>query len=32
MGAVIGYPEREAPINQFERQRADMDVFVKWVG
>ena len=32
MGAAIGYPEREAPINQFERQRADMDVFVKWVG
>jgi len=32
MGAVIGYPEREAPINQFERQRTGMDVFVKWVG
>ena len=32
MGAVIGYPESEAPINQFERQRAGMDVFVKWVG
>jgi nitroreductase len=32
MGAAIGYPEREAPINQFERQRADVDVFVKWVG
>jgi nitroreductase len=32
MGAVIGYPEREAPINQFERQRAGMDLFVKWVG
>ena len=32
MGAAIGYPERDAPINQFERQRADMDVFVKWVG
>ena len=31
MGAVIGYPESEAPINQFERQRADMDIFVKWV-
>jgi nitroreductase len=32
MGAVIGYPEREAPINHFERQRTDVDVFVKWVG
>ena len=32
MGAVIGYPESEAPINRFERQRADMDIFVKWVG
>lgn len=32
MGAVIGYPESEAPINRFERQRADMDLFVKWVG
>jgi nitroreductase len=32
MGAVIGYPEREAPINQFDRQRTGMDVFVKWVG
>jgi nitroreductase len=32
MGAAIGYPESEAPINQFERQRAGMDVFVKWVG
>ncbi len=32
MGAVIGYPEREAPINQFDRQRAGMDAFVKWVG
>jgi len=31
MGAVIGYPASDAPINQFERQRADMDIFVKWV-
>ncbi len=32
MGAVIGYPERDAPINQFERQRTDVDAFVKWIG
>ena len=32
MGAVIGYPETEAPINRFERQRAALTDFVKWVG
>src|SRR5512136_98321 len=32
MGAVIGYPETEAPINRFERQRAALKDFVKWVG
>jgi nitroreductase len=32
MGAAIGYPELEAPINRFERQRAGVDDFVKWVG
>jgi nitroreductase len=32
MGAAVGYPERDAPINQFERQRAGLDTCVKWVG
>ena len=32
MGAAIGYPELDVSINLFERQRADMDIFVKWVG
>lgn len=32
MGAAIGYPETEAPINRFERQRAALTDFVKWVG
>jgi hypothetical protein len=32
MGAVIGYPASDAPINQFERQRTGMDGLVKWVG
>jgi nitroreductase len=31
MGAAIGYPETEAPINNFERQRAGLKDFVKWV-
>ena len=32
MGAALGYPELEAPINNFERQRTDPAEFVKWVG
>lgn len=32
MGAAIGYPEREAPLNSFERQRAGVAEFVTWIG
>ena len=32
MGVAIGYPDRDAPINQFERQRAGLEACVKWVG
>jgi len=32
MGAALGYPETEAPVNRFERQRARVDDFVTWVG
>jgi nitroreductase len=32
MGVAIGYPEKEAPLNRFDRQRAGLDAFVKWVG
>ena len=32
MGAAVGYPDLEAPINRFERQRADADDCVKWIG
>jgi len=31
MGAVVGWPDPEAPVNQFERQRGSLDDFVKWV-
>jgi nitroreductase len=30
MGVVVGYPDRDAPINQFERHRAGLEAFVKW--
>jgi hypothetical protein len=32
MGTAVGYPECDAPINQFERQRAGLEACVKWVG
>ncbi len=32
MGTVLGWPDPEAPINRFERQRAALDDFVTWVG
>ncbi len=32
MGAALGYPDPEAPINRFERQRADLGSIVQWVG
>lgn len=31
MGAVLGWPDPEAPVNNFERQRGAADEFVKWV-
>jgi len=31
MGAVLGWPDPEAPVNLFERQRGALDEFVKWV-
>jgi nitroreductase len=32
MGVAVGYPEKDAPLNRFERQRAGLEAFVKWVG
>ena len=32
MGAALGYPETEAPVNRFERRRAAVEDFVTWVG
>jgi nitroreductase len=32
MGVAMGYPEKEAPLNRFDRQRAGLEAFVKWVG
>ena len=31
MGAILGWPDPEAPVNQFERQRGSLEEFVKWV-
>jgi len=31
MGVVAGYPDEDAAINRFERQRASVDDFVSWV-
>jgi nitroreductase len=31
MGLVLGYPDMDAPINQFKRNRAVVDDFVTWV-
>lgn len=31
MGAVLGWPDPEAAVNQFERQRSSLEEFVKWV-
>lgn len=31
MGAVLGWPDPEAPVNHFDRQRGSLDEFVKWV-
>ncbi len=32
MGVAVGYPENNVPLNRFERQRAGLEAFVKWVG
>ena len=31
IGAAMGYPDPEAPVNNFERKRADLDEIVTWV-
>ncbi len=31
MGIALGYPDRESPPNNFERERADLDELVTWV-
>ena len=31
IGAAIGYPDWEAPVNNFERRRAELDEFITWV-
>jgi nitroreductase len=31
VGVAIGYPDGDAPLNSFERERADLDEFVSWV-
>jgi len=31
IGAAMGYPDRESPVNNFERKRAELDEFVTWV-
>ncbi len=31
MGAALGWPDGNAPINNFERKRADLREFVRWV-
>lgn len=31
IGAALGYPDLEAPINNFTRERADLDEVVRWV-
>jgi nitroreductase len=31
MGAALGWPDPDAPVNCFERQRGSLDEFVRWV-
>jgi nitroreductase len=31
MGAALGWPDPEAPVNCFERERGSLDEFVRWV-
>ena len=30
IGVAVGYPDREAPVNQFTRERANPDEFTRW--
>jgi len=30
MGAALGWPDPDAPVNRFERQRGSLDEFVRW--
>jgi hypothetical protein len=32
VGVALGVPDRKAPVNQFERQRAGLEELVTWVG
>ncbi len=31
IGAALGWPDKRAPINNFERKRASVDEFVRWI-
>jgi nitroreductase len=31
IGVAVGYPDGEAPVNQFARERANLDAFTLWV-
>jgi len=31
MGAALGWPDPDAPVNSFERKRGSLDEFVRWV-
>ena len=31
MGAALGWPDPEAPVNSFDRKRGSLDEFVRWV-
>ena len=31
MGAILGWPDPEAPVNRFERRRGTLEEFVQWV-
>jgi nitroreductase len=31
MGVILGWPDPEAPVNHFDRQRGSLDEFVRWV-
>ena len=30
IGVAVGYPDGEAPVNQFTRERANPDEFTRW--